>query len=200
MENKYQSKISADEINALPVADFDGQIIVVEDESDVIDEAVHYFRNQHVIGFDTETKPNFHSGERRNGVALLQLSGRDRAYLFRICKMGLDKRILSVLSDKRIIKIGAAVRDDINGLKRIGEFSPASFVDLQSCVASYGIEEKSVRKMAGIILGIKVSKTQQLSNWEAPVLSDAQIKYAAIDAWVCREMFMALGKAIFKED
>lgn len=200
MGNRYQSKITAEEINALPVADFDGQIIVVEEEGAVIDEAVQYFRNQHVIGFDTETKPNFHHGEKRNGVALLQLSGRDRAYLFRICKMGLDRRIMSVLSDKRIIKIGAAVRDDINGLRRLGEFSPASFVDLQSCVESYGIEEKSVRKMAAIILGVKVSKTQQLSNWEAQELSEAQARYAAIDAWVCREMFMALGKAIFKED
>ena len=72
------------------------------------------------------------------------------------------------------------------------KFTPRSFVDLQSMVAEYGIQDKSVRKMSAIILGKKVSKTQQLSNWEAPQLSGAQLKYAAIDAWVCREMYVRL--------
>ena len=46
--------------------------------------------------------------------------------------------------------------------------------------------------MAGIILGCKISKSQQLSNWEAKELSQAQKMYAATDAWVCREMYLKL--------
>ena len=46
--------------------------------------------------------------------------------------------------------------------------------------------------MAAIILGSRVSKTQQLSNWEAEALSEAQQMYAATDAWVCREMYLKL--------
>ena len=46
--------------------------------------------------------------------------------------------------------------------------------------------------MTAIILGFKISKSQQLSNWEADTLSEAQAKYAATDAWVCREMYLRL--------
>ena len=64
--------------------------------------------------------------------------------------------------------------------------------DLQKIVWEYGIKDKSVKKMAAIILGVRISKTQQLSNWEAEHLSEAQKKYAATDAWVCREMYLKL--------
>ena len=56
----------------------------------------------------------------------------------------------------------------------------------------YGIRDKSVKKMTAIILGFKISKAQQLSNWEAETLSEAQQAYAATDAWVCRQMYIKL--------
>lgn len=59
-------------------------------------------------------------------------------------------------------------------------------------VGEYGIKDKSVKKMTAIILGFRISKTQQLSNWEAEELSESQIRYAATDAWVCREMYVKL--------
>jgi ribonuclease D len=59
-------------------------------------------------------------------------------------------------------------------------------------VWEYGIRDKSVKKMTAIILGVKISKAQQLSNWEAEKLSESQQKYAATDAWVCREMYLKL--------
>ena len=49
--------------------------------------------------------------------------------------------------------------------------------------------------MSAIILGYKISKTQQLSNWEAETLSESQQLYAATDAWVCREMYNVLMKS-----
>ena len=62
-------------------------------------------------------------------------------------------------------------------------------------VWEWGIRDKSVKKMAAIILGIRISKTQQLSNWEADVLTEPQCKYAATDAWVCREMYIRLMRS-----
>lgn len=99
------------------------------------------------------------------------------------------------MADKRIIKAGAAVHDDIKGLQKLRDFVPGGFVDLQKIVWEYGIKDKSVKKMAGIILGFRISKTQQLSNWEAETLSESQCKYAATDAWVCREMYLKLMKS-----
>ena len=194
MGKVYRPAISPEEIELLPLADFTGSIVVVERQGKLLDEAVNYLKHQKIIGFDTETKPNFHSGEKRNGVALLQLSGEDRAYLFRTCAMGLDDRVAAILSDSGIVKVGAAVRDDINGLRRITDLSPEAFVDLQSEVEEYGITDLSVKKMAAIVLGVKISKAQRLSNWEAKALTSAQSKYAAIDAWICREIYLTLEK------
>jgi ribonuclease D len=125
-------------------------------------------------------------------VALLQLSGPDKAFLFRINKIGMHRRLCNLLASDKIVKVGAAIHDDIRGLQKKHEFQPAAFVDLQKIVWEWGIRDKSVKKMAAIILGFRVSKTQQLSNWEAEKMSEAQCKYAATDAWVCREMYLRL--------
>ena len=145
-----------------------------------------------VIGFDTETRPSFAKGVNYK-TALLQLSTEDVAFLFRLRKFRLSRGILAIMADKNILKIGAAINDDINGLqKSAGKFIPASFIDLQKEVGKYGIEELSVKKMSAIVLGKKVSKAQRLSNWEAKKLTDAQKMYAATDAWVCLKIYNKL--------
>jgi ribonuclease D len=107
----------------------------------------------------------------------------------------MHRRLCALLASDKIVKVGAAIHDDIRGLQKLREFIPASFVDLQKIVWEWGIRDKSVKKMAAIILGIRISKTQQLSNWEAETLSESQCKYAATDAWVCREMYLRLMRA-----
>ena len=189
---QYPESISSEELTQLDTVDFSGPIIVVSEVDEDFVEAMDYLKEQNVIGFDTETKPCFSSGSPRHHVALLQLSGADKAYIFRVNQLGMPAPLAALLSDPGILKVGAAVKEDVRGLMYYRKFTPRGFVDLQTMVAEYGIMDKSVRKMAAIILGKKVSKTQQLSNWEAPQLSGAQLKYAAIDAWVCREMYLKL--------
>ena len=104
----------------------------------------------------------------------------------------MHRRLCNLMASDKIIKVGAAIHDDIRGLQKKHDFQPSSFVDLQKIVCEWGIRDKSVKKMAAIILGFRVSKTQQLSNWEAGVLSESQCRYAATDAWVCREMYLKL--------
>ena len=142
--------------------------------------------------FDTETRPCFSASQPRYGVALLQLSSHDRAFLFRINNMGMHRRLCNLLSNDKVMKVGAAVTDDIRGLQKYSSFTPRAFVDLQKMVGNYGIKDRSVKKMTAIILGFRISKAQQLSNWEAETLSESQVKYAATDAWVCREMYVRL--------
>jgi ribonuclease D len=125
-------------------------------------------------------------------MAILQLSGADRAYIFRLQQVGVPPKLAALLGNPKVLKIGAAVHDDIRGLQEYRRFIPKGFVDLQRLAPTYGIEEKSVRKMSTIILKKRVSKSQQLSNWESSHLSDAQLRYAAIDAWICREMYYKL--------
>ena len=176
----------------LGFASFPGKIHVIDSVGAEFNRAIAYLRAQKVIGFDTETRPTFSQDQPRYGVALLQLSGPDKAFLFRINKRGMHRRLCNLMASDKIVKVGAAIHDDIRGLQRKHGFEPAAFVDLQKIVWEWGIRDKSVKKMAAIILGFRVSKTQQLSNWEAEKLSESQCRYAATDAWVCREMYLKL--------
>lgn len=188
----YKISVEAEEIEKLPLGSFPGEIIVVNKGGIDYARAIAYLRSQSVIGFDTETKPVFEPGKPHNHVALLQLSGPDKAFLFRINKMGVRRLVGSILSNPKIIKVGAAVHDDVRGLQHYFDFKANGFIDLQKIVWEWGIKDKSVKKMAANILCCKISKSQQLSNWEAPELSDAQRMYAATDAWICREMYLKL--------
>ena len=190
----YKISISPEEIEKMDMASFPGEIEVIDKIGWDFYKAVSYLMGQKVIGFDTESRPCFAPHQHNFGVSLLQLSSGRKAYLFRIKDIGMHKALCKILSSPRIIKVGAAVADDIRGLQRYFPFSPNSFVDLQKIGWEWGIKDKSVKKMSAIILGIRISKTQQLSNWEAEVLSEAQQKYAATDAWVCREMYLKLLK------
>lgn len=189
----YKISISPEEIGALELASFPGVIEVVDSaDSDAFHRAVRYLKRQKVVGFDTETRPTFTPDQHSNGTALLQLSGSENAYLFRLKKTGLPRSLAAILANPSILKVGAATLDDVRGLQKLAKFQPRGFVDLQNMVWEYGIKDKSVKKMTAIILGVKISKAQQLSNWEAEHLSESQLRYAATDAWVCREMYLKL--------
>ncbi|MBE6250592.1 MAG: 3'-5' exonuclease domain-containing protein 2 [Bacteroidales bacterium] len=188
----FIESITPKEMEKLDFVSFPGKIYVIDSVGAEFNRAIAYLRSQKVIGFDTETRPTFSPDQPRYGVALLQLSGPDKAFLFRINKMGMHRRLCNLLASDKVIKVGAAIHDDIRGLQKKHDFKPSAFVDLQKIVWEWGIRDKSVKKMAAIILGFRVSKTQQLSNWEAEHLSESQCKYAATDAWVCREMYLKL--------
>lgn len=186
----FAATVTNEEINQLPVVHFTGKVIVV-DSAQKMEQAEQALKNARIIGFDTETRPAFQKGLMYK-MSLLQLSTEDTAILFRLHLVELSPAIVDILQSDKVLKIGAAIRDDIKGLQKIKKHKPAGFVDLQSIVGKWGIEGVSVKKMAAIVLGVKVSKAQRLSNWEAGQLTPAQIDYAAIDAWVCREIYVKL--------
>lgn len=188
----FIESITPAELEKLDFASFQGKIIVIDSVGAEFNRAIAYLRSQKVIGFDTETRPTFTPAQPRYNVSLLQLSGPDRAYLFRLNKMGMHRRLCNLLASEKIVKVGAAIHDDIRGLQKLHGFNPGGFVDLQKIGWEWGIRDKAVKKMSAIILGFRISKTQQLSNWEADVLSESQCKYAATDAWVCRQMYLKL--------
>lgn len=183
--------IAKEEIAELPIMAFDGKISVPL-TSDQIEEAVSYLRQFKVLGFDTETRPNFRKGQ-HNKVALLQLSAGDRAFLFRLNKIRLPNVVKQLLADESIIKVGAAIHDDLKALVSLSPFVPGGFVDVQSLAKQVGIEQAGLRPLAAMLMGIRISKAQQTSNWEIPYLTEAQLLYAATDAWVSLEIYNRLS-------
>lgn len=186
----FRSTISNEEASQLPAAHFYGEIVVV-DSDEQIESVCKDLAAQRIIGFDTETRPSFKAGQ-INKVALLQLSTHERCYLIRLCRVKLHNRLLSILSNPDIMKIGADVEGDIRALHVLRRFRERGFTDLQRIIAGWGVEEKSLRKMAAIVLGKRVSKAQRLSNWEAAALTPQQQMYAATDAWVCIAIYEKL--------
>jgi len=186
----YADSIDNESIAQLPRLEFDGKIVIIRTEQE-LHQWIPKLLAEKIVGFDTETKPSFKKGE-RNRIALLQLATPSLALLIKMKQVGLPRILAEILEDPKILKIGAAIRDDIKALRKIAEFKPDGFIDLQQVVPTYGIENLSVRKMAAIVLNGKVSKSQQLSNWDNENYSEAQQQYAAIDAWVCREIYLKL--------
>ena len=190
---KFASTISNEDVAQLEPVRFDGEIVVVDTVRDLL-RACEVLSAQKIIGFDTETRPSFTSGM-VNKVALLQLSTDDVCFLIRLNKVPLDKALIAILHNENIAKVGAAVQNDIAALNALRHFKARGFIDLQNEVGRFGIEDRSLRKLSGIIIGKKVSKAQRLSNWEAQTLTPQQQQYAATDAWVCIELLRRLQAA-----
>ena len=187
----FREKITKEELTDLPLKWFEGKIVVVN-RPEQVKYVAEKLKEHRVIGFDTETRPSFKKGK-INKVALLQLSTPDQAFLFRLQKTGLPKEIIEILADPEIVKPGVAIRDDIKALREMKKFEPAGFIELQDHAKELGIQNFSLKKMAAIVLGFRISKSQQLSNWEADYLSEAQQIYAATDAWVALEIYRSFS-------
>lgn len=189
---KYKRKIEKEELNNYPVFVFPGEVIMVDDPAQV-DAAVAELAAHSYMGFDTETKPAFKKGEYHQ-VSLLQLGIEERVYLFRLKMCGFPRSLRDLLANKGITKIGVGVSNDLQMLRRLTDFVPASFLDLQVYAPQFGIEEKSFSKLMAIVFGVKISKRQRTSNWEMVRLSEAQVRYAATDAWGALKIYQELSK------
>lgn len=188
----YQAKIDKEIVKDLPIAQTDCQIELI-DSPDEVDKAVKYLLRSKVVGFDTESKPSFTKGK-SNKIALMQISTQKRCFLFRLQMIGKNQRLKEFLENENIKKIGVAIHGDLRNLRVWSKFEPKNFVDLQNIVGDYGIEELGLQKIYAIVFGKKISKSQQLSNWEAKILNRAQQIYAATDAWACRQIYLKLTK------
>ena len=185
---KFRESISKEEINSLPVLEYEGRNIVLVDTLSKLKTTIEVLKNEEVLGFDTETKPSFEKGK-MNKVALLQLSTADTCYLIRLNVLGMQNPIIEILSSEKPLKIGLSLKDDYKMLNRRRSFKPAGFLDLQSVIGKFGIKDLSLQKIYAIMFNKKISKSQRLTNWQAPNLTLQQQKYAAVDAWACMDIY-----------
>ncbi|MBN2068074.1 MAG: 3'-5' exonuclease domain-containing protein 2 [Opitutales bacterium] len=187
----FKATISKEEVNILPLSRWGGSVHLINNQDDV-PAAVEKLRKCGVLGFDTETRPTFRKGQ-NHPAALLQLATEDEVYLFQLLQLkALEGGLVELLADPSIVKAGVAVRDDIKKLQDIQPFEPGGFVELADITQRAGIINTGLRSLAAILLGIRISKSAQISNWAKPELSLAQIHYAATDAWVSRRLYAFL--------
>lgn len=192
--NRPKPSISKDEINELALLVFSGEIEVICNETEC-DRAIEFLLHQPLLGFDTECRPSFRKGEVHD-IALLQLATLDRAFLFRLNLFKPTSKLIDLLSTDQVKKIGVAVADDIKGLQRLSNFEPQGFVEIADMAKQLKIKQLGLRSLAAIMLGKRVSKSAQLSNWEAKTLSEGQLSYAATDAWAGLKLYHSLESYI----
>lgn len=188
----FQPRITKEEVNELPIASFKGEVIIVNTHS-AADDAISYLEQQTIVGVDTETRPTFNKGE-HHPTALLQIATLERCYLFQLLQVGFTPKMAELFANPDIKKVGLAFKDDLIGLKRLRPFNPANCVDLQRIVLSYGILDLGLQKMFAIVFHWKISKVQQLTNWETVALTAEQASYAATDAWATLLIYLQLQK------
>ena len=190
LPNTFAQHIDNAAIQTLPVSFFAGEVIVV-DKPEMVADAAAYLRQHTVLGVDTEARPSFKRGV-HYPTALVQIATLERCYLFRLTHVGMPVEIAEIFANPDICKVGLAFKDDITGLRRRRDFKPANCVDLQSMVCKYGIMELGLQKIFAIIFGKKISKSQQLTNWENSHLTPEQARYASTDAWATLSIYLAL--------
>ena len=187
---QFEKYISKEDINLLDLDKYNGEIILV-DTKEALEQACNEIEQCAIIGIDTETKPSFKKGV-MNTVALLQIATDKKAYIIRLKKVAMSQQLADIFSNESIKKIGIAVFDDIKDLKKLKPFTDKAVVDLNLLAPKLGFESIGAKKLSALVLGIRISKRQQVSNWEAQNLTQAQIDYAATDAWICREIYLKL--------
>ena len=197
MAKKIYEKFDVKKISGMPRLVFPGRVFVISTEREAA-KAVDYIMTHDLVGVDTETRPSFRKNVSYK-VSLLQVSTGEECFLFRLNILGISASIKRFLESK-VKKVGASLHDDILMMSKRESFRPKNFIDVQDMIEALGVKDKALRKMYANLLGKNISKAQQLSNWEADVLSDAQKQYAATDAWACINLYDEINRLVATRD
>jgi ribonuclease D len=192
----YRLTITPEEINNLPLKIFEGKTSVVS-EAEKLPKIIREVEKHEVVGFDTETRPSFKKGQTHQ-VSLLQLAIPGRVFLIRVNHTGVTEDITRFFENEKVVKAGVGIRDDLKALQKHRDFLPVNCYDLSNIAKQAGLQVESVKKLTALLLGFRISKGAQTSNWEALTFTQKQIEYAATDAWVCLELYFKLKDMMSK--
>ena len=144
------------------------------------------------VGFDCEWRPERAVGGGPPPPALLQLSSHTQSLLLRLSPAhGLHASVRALLTDRALLKVGQDVRADLAGLcvhYRLPQAVLAQpvqfgFFDLQTLSAPLSLDRPGLASLVGGLMTAQLSKREQTSDWQSVRLSEAQVQYAALDAW-----------------
>ena len=185
---EYRRAISHEEISALPIRRYEGEVRVVNTEA-ALREAMLDIRQERITGFDTETRPAFSKGESYL-PCLVQIATARRVYLLQLQQLDCSQALAGFMADRNIVKAGVALAGDVGKLKQLFPFEAAAVVDLGHIAKRHGNTQTGLRNLAALFLGWRMAKGAKTTNWSIPQLSEVQIGYAATDAWASRELYL----------
>ena len=180
--------ITREALAELPIRRYEGEVCLVATPGD-LQRARADLLEERAVGFDTETRPAFRVGE-SYAPCLFQAATARAVYLFRFDGPETSRLISELLAQPRTIKAGVSTADDLRALKRVFPFEEQNVIDLGLLARRCGLAQTGLRNLAAIFFGYRIPKGAKTSNWAQPRLTAAQIAYAAMDAWTCRELFL----------
>lgn len=149
-----------------------------------------------VLGFDTESRPTFAKNEASDGPHIVQLSTRERAYIFQLQDADCRQAVSLLLQAPNIIKAGFGLGDDRRRIIHKLGVDPQGVLDLNTVFRQRGYrKDMGVRGAVAVLFNQRFIKSRKAttSNWANVRLSEAQLVYAANDAYAALRVFEALG-------
>ena len=153
---------------------YEGEVMLVQTEGEMA-RALNFLKKETLLGFDTESRPSFKKGK-SYPTSLIQLAGSELVVLIRLNLTPFCGALAGLLAD----------------LQKLHEFTPGGLADLAEMAKQRGIKAQGLRTLAAQLMGCRISKAAQCSNWAKKTLTPQQIRYAATDAWIGREIYLRM--------
>ncbi|OYU12203.1 3'-5' exonuclease [Limnohabitans sp. WS1] len=147
-------------------------------------------------GFDTESKPTFKVGEQSDGPHVLQLSTAERAWVFQLHEPECRAIAADLLAQGGIVKAGFGLGDDRKRIVHKLGIEPQGILELNTIFRERGYrKDMGVKGAVAVLFGQRFIKSKKAatSNWANARLSEAQLVYAANDAYAAIRVWQALG-------
>jgi ribonuclease D len=170
-------------------------IRVVASAEDAADAAAA-LRASRVVGFDTESKPTFAKNEVSGGPHVIQFATRDQAWLFQLHRSEFHPTLATLLGDAALTKAGFGLSSDLSLIRQRFGVEPQGVLDLDSEFRRRGYRRSvGVKTAVALVFERRFVKSRKAttSNWANRQLTDAQLRYAANDAYAAIRVFDALG-------
>lgn len=198
--------ISKEELGDLQAEEIPIPVVILDASSpdELIRSTMAALAEAPVLGLDTETKPSFEKGG-AHPVSLLQLSDHRQAVLIRLLTFSPEEKaerlapVARLLRSDSTLLVGVSIHDDALALRRDHDLECHRVLELQLVAKAAGLKVFSLSKLYALLYHKRISKSQRLSNWEIETLSQAQTKYAALDAYAGLRIYEGLTDYITPE-
>ena len=148
-----------------------------------------------IVGFDTESRPTFVTGDVSEGPHVVQFALHDKAYLFQVHRAEGLPFLVELLASEQVIKVGFGLRSDSGQIFAKLGIKFGGVVDLNTVFRMNGYQKEiGVRTAVGLVFNQRFAKSKKAttSNWSQPRLTPQQILYAANDAYAALKVLEAL--------
>ena len=158
--------------------------------------ALQALQGEKALGFDTESKPTFAKNEASTGPHIVQLSTLHKAWIFQLEDAECRRTVGALLESPHIIKAGFGLGDDKKRITYKLGVDLQGVLDLNTVFRAKGYrKDMGVRGAVAVLFNKRFikSKKASTSNWANTHLTEAQIIYAANDAYAAMRVYAALG-------